>query len=273
VPVPSEFDHTASGYSLEHAYWLAHASELAYQDEPAIDKQANAWGFGALRHHQTRFTPPFPLEDTQAYTMASDRMIVVAFRGTEPAQIRDWLADATTPPWPGPATTGYVHYGFAQALESVFPDVKDALAELRTAEQSVWFTGHSLGGALAMLAAARLSLEEPRLRADGVYTYGQPRTCDRLLGAAYNSRFSGRSFRFVNNEDIVPQLPPEPVYTHVESVRHFGADGRLRAPSSLLGGLAQQAATFAGNPFAASTAGIRDHGIRRYIAALRSSLG
>ncbi|WP_435878728.1 hypothetical protein [Streptomyces klenkii] len=64
------------------------------------------------------FTPPFPLEDTQTYTMAGDDMVITAFRGTEPAQIKDWLSDATTPPWPGPAKTGYVHYGFGEALDS-----------------------------------------------------------------------------------------------------------------------------------------------------------
>lgn len=120
------------------------------------------------------------------------------------------MRDATTPPRPGPGGTGYVHHGFAEALESVYPAVRDTLAGYRTNGQSVWFTGHSLGGALAMLAGARMYLEEPRLAADGVYTYGQPRTCDRLLATAYNKGFRNRMYRFVNNNDVVPQMPPEP---------------------------------------------------------------
>lgn len=88
--------------------------------------------------------------------------------------------------------------------------MKDTLAEFRTDGQTVWFTGHSLGGALAMLAGARMYLEEPRLRADGVYTYGQPRTCDRMLATAYNTGFKQRMYRFVNNNDVVPQLPRSP---------------------------------------------------------------
>ncbi|MER8041710.1 hypothetical protein [Streptomyces sp. NPDC094032] len=44
----------------------------------------------------------------------------------------------------------------------------------------------------------------------GVYTFGQPRTCDRLLAAAHRTPFSSRHHRFVNNNDVVPTLPPEP---------------------------------------------------------------
>ncbi|MFJ6568772.1 lipase family protein [Streptomyces sp. NPDC091292] len=273
MPVPSTFDHQATGYSLAHAYWLARASDLAYKDEATIEKQAREWGFDQVRHHHTAFSPPFPLEDTQAYTVAGDDMIVTAFRGTEPAQIRDWLSDASTPPWPGPKQTGYVHYGFAKALDSIYPQVRDAVAELRTGDQTVWFTGHSLGGALAMLAGARMYLEEPGLRADGVYTYGQPRTCDRQLATAFNKGFKQRMYRFVNNNDIVPQLPPEPAFTHVDSLRYIDSGGRIRESMTLVGGLTDRAKGFTADPLAPAADGVRDHFIQHYIDALGKGLG
>ncbi|MEU9040546.1 MULTISPECIES: lipase family protein [unclassified Kitasatospora] len=273
MAVPTTFDHSAAGYSLPHAYCLAKAAEFAYQDDAAIDEQARAWGFGDVRHHQTRFTPPFPVEDTQAYTMGSDRMIVVAFRGTEPREMRDWLTDSTTPPWPGPARTGHVHYGFAEALESIFPDVTKAVAELRTNGQSLWFTGHSLGGALAMLVAARLHLEEPRLHVDGVVTFGQPRTCDRALADAYDKGLDGRTHRFVNNNDIVPQLPPEPAFTHVRTLRHFDVSGRIQEGTGLIAGLTGRAKGLGEAAFASTGEGIRDHLMRNYLAALEKNLG
>ncbi|MFE5737760.1 lipase family protein [Streptomyces celluloflavus] len=272
MAVPIAIDHLTDGYSLERAYWLARAADLAYKDEAAIDRQAGEWGFGEVRHHKTSFTPPFPLEDTQAYTMAGDDMIVTAFRGTEPAQIKDWLSDVDTLPSPGPGGTGFVHYGFARALDSIFPAVRDALAELRTNGQSVWFTGHSLGGALAMLAGARMYLEDPRLAADGVYTYGQPRTCDRLLAAAYNKGFKDRMYRFVNNNDIVPQLPPEPVYTHVEALRYLDSQGRVREAMPLVSGLTDRARGLTADAFAPASDGIRDHFMRNYLAALEKNL-
>ncbi|MET8566214.1 hypothetical protein ABZV75_38755 [Streptomyces flaveolus] len=58
---------------------------------------------GAPPPHPVR--PALPLQDTQARTLASERLIVTAFRGTEPDRIKDWLSDATTPPRPGPGAT------------------------------------------------------------------------------------------------------------------------------------------------------------------------
>ncbi|MFJ4839339.1 lipase family protein [Streptomyces sp. NPDC088746] len=272
MTMPSTVDHRATDYSPAHAYWMAKASGLAYQDTAVIEKQVRAWGFDRVRHHQTQFSPPFPLQDTQAYTAASEHMIIIAFRGTEPVQIKDWLSDATTPPRPGPGGTGYVHHGFAEALESIYPDVKDTLAEYRTNGQSVWFTGHSLGGALAMLAGARMYLDEPRLAADGVYTYGQPRTCDRLLAAAYNKGYSNRMYRFVNNNDVVPQMPPEPAYTHVNALRYIDSRGRLHETMPLLGSLTDRARGLTADVLAPASDGVRDHFIDAYVGALEKNL-
>ncbi|MFF7749365.1 lipase family protein [Streptomyces sp. NPDC007971] len=272
MAVPVSFDHASTGYSLQRAYWLARAADLAYKAPAAIEEQAAQWGFGRVRHHHTRFTPPFPLQDTQAYTMAGDRMIVTAFRGTEPARIRDWLSDATTPPSPGPGGNGYVHHGFAEALRSVYPDVHDTLAELRGNGQTLYFTGHSLGGALAMLAGARLYLEEPHLAADGVYTYGQPRTCDRLLAEAFDKGFGGRMYRFVNNNDVVPQLPPEPVFTHVRALRYIDSHGRVHETMPMLTALGDRAKGLTADPFAPASDGVRDHFMHNYLTALEKNL-
>ncbi|MCT9010304.1 lipase family protein [Streptomyces sp. NPDC054766] len=272
MAVPTLFDQQASGDSTERAYWLARACDLAYKERPVIEAQATTWGFSRVRHHETAFTPPFPLQDTQAYTMAGPRMVVTAFRGTEPAQIKDWLTDASTPSAPGPAGIGYVHYGFAEALASILPTVHTAIEELRTDGQRVYFTGHSLGGALAMLAAAHMSLEDPQLAADGVYTYGQPRTCDRLLAAAYNKGLKDRVFRFVNNNDIVPTLPPEPAFTHVAALRYLDHTGKLHTATSMLAGLKDKAAGLTADAFAPASDGIRDHFMASYLTALEKNL-
>ncbi len=272
MTVSETIDHTARAYSPTHAYWLARAASLAYQEEADVADQAEHWGFDRMRHHLSRHEPPFPLEDTQAYTIASDRMIITAFRGTEPDQIKDWLSDVTTPPWPGPGGMGYVHYGFAEALDSVLPEVRNALAEFRNNGQTVWFTGHSLGGALAMLAGAYTYLEDPRQLPDGVYTFGQPRACDSLLAAAVDESFSERMYRFVNNNDVVPQVPPQPPYAHVETLRYIDTQGRIRESMPPLGGLTDRVTGLTSDPFAPASDGIRDHSLNAYIAALEKNL-
>lgn len=265
-------DHAAGGYSLPHAYWMARAAALATLDQDGIQAQAAAWGFDRVRYFESTHRMPFPIEDTQAYVMADDQMIIVGFRGTEVAKIRDWLTDVDTPPVPGPANTGFVHYGFHQALQSVYPQIRDTVVDFRDHGQSLWFTGHSLGAALAMLAGARLYLEQPRLLAHGIYTFGQPRTCERLLAAAHNKAFADRCYRFVNNNDIVPHLPPEPAYTHVDALRYFDADGRLHHAMPLLATLQDRAKGVAIDLLAPETDAIKDHHLPNYIAALEKNI-
>ncbi|MGW1411007.1 lipase family protein [Streptomyces sp. NPDC002403] len=265
-------DHATTRYSLPHAYWMGRAAGLASLDRDGIEAQANAWGFDRMRYFESTHKMPFPIEDTQAYVMASDRMIVTGFRGTEVAKIRDWLTDVDTPPVPGPGNKGFVHYGFHQALQSVYPQVRDTIVEFRDQGQSIWFTGHSLGAALAMLAGARLYFEQPRLLADGVYTFGQPRTCERLLAAAHNKAFADRCYRFVNNNDIVPHLPPEPAYTHVDTLRYFDAAGRLHQTMPLIAALQDRVKGVEADLFAPETDAIRDHHLPNYIAAFEKNL-
>jgi hypothetical protein len=77
----------------------------------------------------------------------------------------------------------------------------DSILALRPGSTPV-FTGHSLGGALAMLAAARAALRFPHC-----YTFGQPRLFDCNFRDWYNYRAGPRTWRLVNREDIVPHLP------------------------------------------------------------------
>ncbi|WP_040876160.1 lipase family protein [Embleya scabrispora] len=273
MPATAPWDHSVSGYSLAHAYRLAHAARAAYKTPGQAEQLSRDWGFDRFRHLSSPHTMPFPIDDTQAYIAASDRMVLVAFRGTEPAQIRDWLSDANTPPVPGPAGKGFVHYGFHRAHDVVHADVRDTVAEFKDNGQSVWFTGHSLGGALAMLSGARMHFEAPNLVPDGVYTYGQPRTCDRMLATAYDTALKGRTFRFVNNNDIVPQVPPAPMFHHVDAVRYFDASGRLHDRMPALGTLADKVKGATADPFAPASDGVRDHFIDNYIGVLEKNLG
>ncbi|MFF4192293.1 hypothetical protein [Nonomuraea sp. NPDC001831] len=112
------FDHAATGYTLAQARRLAHAAALACKDEPVVRATASSWGFDRVRCFRVPHAAPFPLEDTQAYAAASDHMIVVAFRGTQPEELRDWLSDAAERPLrrrPGSAVVTRLRRGCSAA--------------------------------------------------------------------------------------------------------------------------------------------------------------
>ena len=124
-----------------------------------------------------------------------------------------------------------------------------------------------------MLAGAMMYFEDPKLLADGVYTFGQPRTCDHLLAKAYDTAFKSRHFRFVNNNDVVAQVPPEPVFHHVNTMMYFDAKGDLHENMSFIGKLTDSFKGFTGDPFAPGSDGIKDHYMDTYLALIEKNLG
>ncbi len=95
---------------------------------------------------------------------------------------------------------GVVHCGFHAALEQIWAAaLQPCLTRLKAANpaRTIWLTGHSLGGALATLAAARLA------DVTGLYTFGSPLVGDRQFA----ERCPDRAYRVVNNNDIVPHVP------------------------------------------------------------------
>jgi hypothetical protein len=107
-----------------------------------------------------------------------------------------------------------------------------------TPETQFWVTGHSLGGALAALAAT--SLEYQGFKVAGLYTFGQPRVGDWAFTRQVNAHMGDRMFRYVNNNDIVPLIPPQMnplnigrLYGHMGQFRYFDWRGKLHDTSYL----------------------------------------
>ncbi|MGC0416906.1 hypothetical protein ABIA38_002420 [Embleya sp. AB8] len=82
-----------------------------------------------------------------------------------------------------------------------------------------------------------------------------------------------RQHRFVNNNDVVPRLPPEPAYHHVRTMHYIDASGKLRDSMSPAAGLVDRAKGATADPLAPGTDGIRDHGVKQYLKALEQNLG
>jgi triacylglycerol lipase len=209
---------SGTSFGLKKAHSLAKASLLAYDDPANIEKQViDVWKFDNLQF--------FHKDDTQGYAMVDAKRIVIAFRGTEPILV-DWLTNLDFDLAPGPFG-GEVHRGFTQALDAVWTQVDRTISRFRqNTPKSIWFTGHSLGAALATLAAARRRDADQRV--DGLYTFGQPRTGDCQFARNFNADFKTQTFRFVNNNDVVTRIPPRSAgYSHVGSLKYLNESGEL----------------------------------------------
>ena len=94
-------------------------------------------------------------------------------------------------------------------------------------------TGHSLGGALALLCAHRLALQTVPIHS--VHTFGQPRVGDHAFAAAYDSLLGDRTYRVVNQNDVVPRLPGVLLgYQHAGHLAFLNGAGRLVGDPALL---------------------------------------
>ncbi|WP_437287422.1 lipase family protein [Sorangium sp. So ce406] len=87
--------------------------------------------------------------------------------------------------------------------------------------EALYITGHSLGGALAVLAAALIQVDPElkplRKKLRSIYTYGQPMVGDAGFRAYFRPKLDSRLFRHIYGSDIVPRLPPWTTgkFTHI----------------------------------------------------------
>jgi len=191
-------------FDLPLARTLAEFSRRAYDD-----------GVGELEGKSKWNTVIFD-KLTDAHVLMEDigDAIVLSFRGTK--DIRDWLTDAKFFKAPlaqkcDPekfmganycASKVEVHSGFLEAADSILPDI---IQRLNGNAKPLIITGHSLGGALATLAAFCLSKSNYLIRA--VYTFASPRVGNAAFRAAYNSDLKQKTFRVAAAGDLVPLIP------------------------------------------------------------------
>jgi triacylglycerol lipase len=224
------FEPNNQKFSLQNALGCALASQLAYSTRNAIDAKAKGdWGFVTVNHYTT---PPGALDDTQAFVAVRSDMVLIAFRGTEPENIKDWLTDSNAVLVP--STLGHLHKGFLRAFNTVGPQiVNDLRSRPDTTGKPLWFTGHSLGAALSTIMTA--SCANAGLQIAGHYNFGSPRVGDSSFANFYNERCASVTFRFVNNNDIVPRVPPRQLlYDHVDFKRYFDRHCQLISDTRMI---------------------------------------
>jgi hypothetical protein len=210
-------------FTPENAQAMMWLSQLAYEtDDPGkVDNILKAWGlerrgFGA-DGPAPRLVPP-----KARFIVAVGRgATFVTLSGTDPLSIGDWITDFTLAPVPNA-----FHRGFVEAVDAVISEIEVAIRS--GGGQPLFFTGHSMGGALANIAALRSS--DAGLRATAIYTFGGPRTGGQDFFEAYGS-LGESTFRLVNGNDIVPAVPP----SVLGNFRHVGQMLRCSHGSTFAG--------------------------------------
>lgn len=204
----------------EQAWLFARISELAYLDEEQ----------GVLAFKDLGFDATFiDVKGSQAYWLVSDSDLVIACRGTEPTEFADIASDLKAKPVLSSQGIKYVHQGFKQSVDNIWPKLKD-LADDYGKSHTVWCTGHSLGAAMATLVAYRLQRTDDCPNPKALFTYGSPKVGTKNYIKAMES--SGlMHWRFVNNADIVTRVPPWP-YVHFGAMYYMNHYGHLRAMTS-----------------------------------------
>lgn len=256
------FDPTHTTYSLANAWWLASLCQLAYCQDCEVELELLRVGLRLERY--------FYGQSTQAFLVGGPGFAVLVFRGTEIKQWLDIWADAQFHLTPMRAVPE-VHSGFQDALDEVWSDVLETFDQQQAAGVPIWYTGYSLGAALATLAAAR---RPPT----ALVTFGSPRVGDldfaRLLHDLPIQRF-------VNCCDVVTQAPPPALgYWHVGELDFISAAGHvLRSPEPwhvarrrLAGQALYQAKLPWLRPNMVKTRPVADHAIVNYIAGIEHDL-
>jgi triacylglycerol lipase len=107
----------------------------------------------------------------------------------------------------------------------------------------------------------------------GLYTFGQPRVGDRNFERTFNLDCKPRAFRFVNNNDVVPRVPPRELgYSHVGTFLYFDTEGTVQSDPSwwyrLLDSFKGRIEDF----LKPGTDGSKDHSMARYLANLEKNV-
>ncbi|WP_437715631.1 lipase family protein [Sorangium sp. So ce448] len=238
-------------YDSKVAGVLAAASTWAYSDPDTFRRQMQVRICPAY-YAAASFQNDALLLNPAAYMIQSAdmRLGILCFRGTQLTKMIDLLTDLSSKPDPFYAV-GSVHGGFLRSVRALMPPIKAWLEDARRGHgihatgaeknarccgtshrgdgsesklKALYITGHSLGGAIAAIAAALIHADEElgafREVLRGVYTFGQPMVGGKAFARKCHTDFGARLFRHVYHWDVVPSLPPRTM----GAFEHFGQE-------------------------------------------------
>jgi hypothetical protein len=207
-------------YSELHRY--ATFARAIYDDAPSIKR---THGDSTEVHELAGCRVQFAVVDDR-----QNAVQWIALRGT--FNPRNALVDGRMKVAWEPRLNAYIHSGFLRAAREAY----DAIRPMLDPARQIRITGHSLGGAVAVILTALLAEDRGRFTIGRTVTFGQPMVTD-INGARLLQKHS--LLRIVNRGDPVAMLPLILSRTHFEFpptllFHHFGAqltlypDGQAR---------------------------------------------
>lgn len=207
-------------YSSEDAILLAAMMNQAYrlfEKEKVVLPQGYTLRFNILALAGVEE----PEQEVFGFIAESKDNVVITFRGTRTFKDNESDQDFFQIPYPFVRNVGKTHRGFTCIYQSAREELIGELNKLST-NKRLFVAGHSLGGALAVLAALDIAVNTG-FKNPVVYTYGSARVADPEFASSFNQTVKN-SFRIVNVHDIIPTLPakayPPPITKNGLFYRH-----------------------------------------------------
>jgi len=211
---------TISNMSFKQRSLLfAKLSSIAYNNTKEAKSQAKKLGFTTTEFYEK--------DGAQAYRFMNKDDLVIACRGTQPTEFNDLKADLKALPVMA-ETVGRVHIGFKTEVDDLWPMIEEDINRKVNVSKTLWFTGHSLGAAMATIMASRakhnVELNDPV----ELFTYGSPRVGWRM----YCNSLNVIHHRWKNNNDIVTTVPLAVMgFKHHGTQHYINAYGNVRKPT------------------------------------------
>jgi triacylglycerol lipase len=190
------------GFNLGTAKAMAWMSQLAYETPhpKKIEDVLHTWDLAPVKRLASPVTSVLPMTSTRGVIATHPAATIVAFAGTDVLSLGNWITDLDAG-----LTIDDVHGGFETAVDTVWADVEGAIKEAKPAGRALFITGHSMGGALAIVTAERAH-RQLKAEVTGIYTFGGMRPGGETFAKLYP--LGEVTYRLIHGDDLPSALPP-----------------------------------------------------------------
>jgi triacylglycerol lipase len=198
------------GFEKGNALAMAWMCQLAYETRlpDKVGAIGKLWGLDDVRILRQPAKSTLPMSDTRGVIASKDEALIIAFAGTDPLNLVNWVSDF----YLGQSDAD-AHEGFQNAAAAVWPEVGAVIERCMKEKRRLFVVGHSLGAAIATVTVDR-ARREKGLETAQVFVFGAPRVGRAEFVARYNAAFGPTSYRLVHGRDIVATVPPSELGFH-----------------------------------------------------------